>query len=318
MTRRSDRILCALAALALLVLGPSRAWAGTLEVSWVPPTEREDGTPLAPSEIAGYKIYYGTVSGDYSGTTAVQGASPIDIPIGSLATPLTPSYQVTGLDTCRDYYLVMTTYDTMGAESRFSGEVIKAPLDIPVVSMPQSAGPGAVQLSWTGPPSGDPGAVASYNVYYDTDSGEPYQGVGAIQGTSPINVPRNTLTFTLTGLPAGTTYYFVVEATCSATRTQLSAEVSGTTGAAIPGVDAGPPQPPPPPNDSGIPPTSWPDAGPPAYVDAGGQQPTPWPDSGISNQPIGGLSGGCAIAAAPSLLPLFVLLMVITLRRRRR
>ena len=58
-----------------------------------------------------------------------------------------------------------------------------------------------------------------YNVYYDTDAGAPYDGTGAQEGNSPIDVPLaqdensdpNIVEFTLHNLPDGT-YYFAVTA----------------------------------------------------------------------------------------------------------
>ena len=56
--------------------------------------------------------------------------------------------------------------------------------------------------------------LGGYKIYYDTDgSGEPYNGTGAVQGPSPIDV-GNVLEFTLTGLSddLGTIYYFAATA----------------------------------------------------------------------------------------------------------
>ncbi len=39
----------------------------TSYLSWVAPTEREDGSPIVLSAIAGYRIYYGVVTGTYNG-----------------------------------------------------------------------------------------------------------------------------------------------------------------------------------------------------------------------------------------------------------
>ncbi len=38
--------------------------AGDATLSWDPPTTNADGTPL--TDLAGYRIYYGTSSGSYS------------------------------------------------------------------------------------------------------------------------------------------------------------------------------------------------------------------------------------------------------------
>ena len=61
--------------------------------------------------------------------------------------------------------------------------------------------------------------LAGYRIYYKMDSsGEPYNGIGANEGTSPITVPVEDLDnphnpeFTLTDLLDGTTYFFVVTA----------------------------------------------------------------------------------------------------------
>lgn len=355
MRRRLPRVSCALAGLALVFALGEIAHAATAKLSWTPPTEREDGTPLPPSEIAGYKIYYGTVSGDYSGTDATQGPSPLDVPITSLADPQNPTYNITGLTSCQIYYFVATTYDTAGAESTYSNEASKAALDAPVVSPPQTAGPGALQISWSGLTAGDPGTVQSYNVHYDTDSGEPYQGAGAVQGNSPISVARTMLGLQVTGLSPSATYYVVVESTCPDGTSKLSTEVMGVTGAVIPQPDAGVPPPPPPPpppadsgvtppppppadagvlppppppSDSGVPPRpadqgaptfTWPDAASAPRTDSGMQEePIPWPDGGSAGLQNGSsLRGGCAIGGAPTLLPLSLLLGLALLLRRR-
>lgn len=273
---------------ALLLLVASNARAGSITLSWTPPTEREDGTLIAPGEIAGFNIYYGTAAGDY--------IYDIDVPVGVLADPLAPSYTVPDLDTCTIYYLVMTTYDSDGRESLYSEEVILTALYSPVVTPQQGAEPGTLQLDWSGLPSGDLGAVESYDVYYDANPGEPYEGSAATQGPSPINVASNMLQLQLTGLPFGAMYYVVVDAVCPDDSTQRSAEVSSMTGAAMPA-------------DGGL---TQPDTGAAPRLDA--EVPTPWPDSGATRQSTS--SGGCRVAAAPSPLPLILLLALLMLRRR--
>ncbi len=60
---------------------------------------------------------------------------------------------------------------------------------------------GLANLSWDAIPSTTTGY--GYKVYYDTDaSGPPYQGSGATQGNSPVDV-GNTTQFTLSGLGSG-------------------------------------------------------------------------------------------------------------------
>ncbi len=75
-------------------------------------------------------------------------------------------------------------------------------------------------LNWTAPA----GSVSGYNVYRGTLSGG--------QSTTPINIaPITTNTFTDTGLTAGTTYWYYVEAINAAGTSDASAEVSAITAA---------------------------------------------------------------------------------------
>jgi len=75
--------------------------------------------------------------------------------------------------------------------------------------------------------------ATSYRIYYDTDSGPPYQGTGANQGASPIEIVLDstlTKTVTLTGLTTGVTYYFAVKGynSNSNEESNYSLEVSAT------------------------------------------------------------------------------------------
>lgn len=61
--------------------------------------------------------------------------------------------------------------------------------------------------------------LGGYKIYYDTNSGAPYNGVGATNGNSPIDIPLSKdenpdpglVQFTVLGLPSGT-YWFAVTA----------------------------------------------------------------------------------------------------------
>ncbi len=66
-----------------------------------------------------------------------------------------------------------------------------------------------VTLSWDPSPTA---GVTGYNVYYKTgDMNFPFDGTGADQGASPVDV-GDVLSTTLTGLADGVTYYFSVTA----------------------------------------------------------------------------------------------------------
>ena len=77
-------------------------------LSWSVPTEREDGSALAISDIASYRIYYGLETGIYTGN--------IDID------HTTTQAQLSSLPSDK-YFVVITTIDTDGRESVFSSEV---------------------------------------------------------------------------------------------------------------------------------------------------------------------------------------------------
>ena len=83
-------------------------YAANVTLSWIPPTTKADGTPL--TDLAGYKIYYGLSSGNYTQ----------NIDIGNVT-----SYTVTNLSTGTAYYFATTAYDTSSNESSFSNEVRK-------------------------------------------------------------------------------------------------------------------------------------------------------------------------------------------------
>ena len=72
------------------------------------------------SDVAGYKIYYGTSSGIYTSTEAVEGRSPIDIGIMTTAS-------FVGLDDTKAHYFVVSAYNFDGEESVPTQEVNMPP-----------------------------------------------------------------------------------------------------------------------------------------------------------------------------------------------
>ena len=90
---------------------PAQNTVGSFGLSWTAPVARADGTPLSLADIGGYRIYYGTSSGNYPNTIDVsdgsaQSATVNNLPLGT-------------------YRAVMTTYDSNGLESARSAEVVK-------------------------------------------------------------------------------------------------------------------------------------------------------------------------------------------------
>jgi hypothetical protein len=82
---------------------------GGTTLAWQPPQQNVDGTALGG--LQGYRIYVGTESRSY--TTRID-----------LANPLATSHFI---DLARgQYYVAMTALDTLGNESGYSNEVVKA------------------------------------------------------------------------------------------------------------------------------------------------------------------------------------------------
>jgi hypothetical protein len=85
---------------------------GSATVTWVPPTQNTDGSPL--TDLAGYKIYWGTSPGVYSNSLTVDN-------------PGLAAYVVENLVPAK-YYFVATAVNAEGVESEPSnvatGEVI--------------------------------------------------------------------------------------------------------------------------------------------------------------------------------------------------
>ncbi|MEN8178194.1 MAG: hypothetical protein ABFS39_06180 [Pseudomonadota bacterium] len=82
-----------------------------IDLSWTAPTTRTDGSSLAPSELEGYRIYYGTSPDDLVLQEEILGISATEI---SIAVPSS------GI-----YYFAVTAYDSDGLESSFSEVVSK-------------------------------------------------------------------------------------------------------------------------------------------------------------------------------------------------
>lgn len=88
----------------ILLLLSFTAFADNATVTYDAPTERVDGTPLAPSEIGGFNVY------DSQGNVVKQLAGDVR------------DFQVTSTSALQSLYV--TTVDTVGRESAYSAEVI--------------------------------------------------------------------------------------------------------------------------------------------------------------------------------------------------
>lgn len=86
---------------------PPTASTGNVTINWNPPTQNTDGTPL--TDLAGFKIHYGTASQKYTQTITV-------------SNPGLVTYVVTNL-AAGTYYFAVTAYSSAGTESTPSSEV---------------------------------------------------------------------------------------------------------------------------------------------------------------------------------------------------
>ena len=82
---------------------------GSATLTWLPPTTNTDGSAL--TDLAGYKVYWGTSQGTYPNST-------------TLNNPGLSSYVVSNLAP-GTYFFVATAYNTAGVESTFSGVATK-------------------------------------------------------------------------------------------------------------------------------------------------------------------------------------------------
>jgi len=82
---------------------------GSATLSWTAPTQNDDGTQL--TDLAGYKLYWGTTSGSYANSVTINN-------------PSVTTYLVENLSP-GTYEFVATSYKASGLESRYSGTAIK-------------------------------------------------------------------------------------------------------------------------------------------------------------------------------------------------
>ena len=86
------------------------AGTGSVTLSWQPPTQNADGSPLL--DLSGYTIYVGTRSSTYDYRQIMLDNSGLT------------TYVVDNLEP-GTYYFAATAFNSSGVESAFSGEVVK-------------------------------------------------------------------------------------------------------------------------------------------------------------------------------------------------
>jgi fibronectin type 3 domain-containing protein len=114
------RSLLVLLACLSLAFAATPAQAQQVQLTW-DALVQANGTPVP--DLAGYKLYYGSQSGQYQ---------PV-ILVG-----LTTTYTMTHVSAGQTYYFAITAYDTTGTESAFSNEVS---VTLPMSALPTSTIP---------------------------------------------------------------------------------------------------------------------------------------------------------------------------------
>ena len=79
----------------------------SVTLGWVAPTQNSNGTPI--TDLAGYKIHYGTASENYTKVVAV-------------SNPSISRYVMDSLES-GTYFFAITAYNSKGIESTLSGEI---------------------------------------------------------------------------------------------------------------------------------------------------------------------------------------------------
>src|SRR3989441_8812 len=161
----------------LCSLAPALSSAAQVTLAWDPNTE---------TDLAGYKLYYGTSSGSY----------PSSVDVGNLT-----SYTLSGLLEGRTYYFAATAYDLNVNESGFSNEVSKAIADVtpPTVSITAPAA-GATVLGTMTVSASATDNVGMVGVQFNLDSVTPGAEVPAAPYT--LSCPTTTTTNAAHGLTA--------------------------------------------------------------------------------------------------------------------
>jgi len=180
--------------------------AGQAILSWDPPATNTDGSAL--TDLAGYKIYYGTSSGNYSTV----------ITVGNVTT-----YTITGLTDNITYYFATTAYDSSGNESAFSNEVSKTISASSDVTAPIISNVTTSSISGTS-------ATISWSTN-EVSSSQAEFGTSTSYGSSTTidNTLVTSHTVTVSGLTSWTTYHFRVKSQDGSGNLTVSSDFTFTT-----------------------------------------------------------------------------------------
>src|SRR3989475_2298723 len=187
-------------ALGGILLATNPGSAGILDASWTAPTTNTDGSPL--TDLASYRVYYGTASTPCPGSSFVQVTSSTSSPPPNQ----TVTARLTGLTTGALYFVVVTAVDTGGMESACS-----------------SGARASARIGFAVSPTGT-GNFGSVNLSTFADQTLTVQNTvgGTVSGTASVPAPFSIVSgspFSLVGLNATQTVTVRFSPTSTATAT---------------------------------------------------------------------------------------------------
>ena len=202
-----------------------------IDLSWTPPTDTGiEGGSGTQGVIIGYEVYYSKTAGFTIGGGAASTSTN------------TNSISLSSLDSGTRYYFKVTAANAAGSGSA-SAEADGYTTGRPGAPTAVAADPGTtadneVTLTWDAPvdtgiaaSGGKPGSITEYKVYYATSAINDLTAAGVESETST----GTGTSMTITGLTAGTRYYFKVTAVSAIGEGTASAEVNTYTNS-LPGV----------------------------------------------------------------------------------
>lgn len=185
-------------------------------------------TPPTNCGISAYNVYRSTTSGFKPSSSTLLGSTS------------STSYSSTGLAAGTTYYYVVEAVDAAGsstasaqASAKTSTTACSAVPSAPSGFTATTSSSSAIALSWNtvSPPANC--SISSYNLYRSTTS-------GFTPSSSNLVTSASGTTYSNTGLPSGTTYYYVVEAVDADGSSVASTQVSAKTSAACTVVPSAP------------------------------------------------------------------------------
>lgn len=204
MHRRNRFIALAAGAALFMLTVPGLAFAGQATLTWTAPTTNTNGSAL--TDLAGYKVHYGTASGSYTNSIDAGNAT---------------AYTISNLAEGYTYYFAVTAYNASGGESSYSAEKFKQ-------IVPDTAGP-----SITGVYSTDV-TMNGVTIGWATDEASDAQvEYGTTTDYGSTTARNGTMTTAhsqaLSGLQSSTTYNYRVMSSDAAGNSSVSGNYTFTT-----------------------------------------------------------------------------------------